>query len=133
MAWPKKGTRKLVIDEKTYLWHYSGHCPLCSSDVFTIGQHGNRFVLYIDPYPWGFELTPSSVVTAIKWAVDKGWSPESGPTRAMAWKDKIQEFVWLPDGEHHLTCKSKPASKEQAIKKYGSLEGEAEWYSAANK
>ena len=133
MAWPKKGTRELSIDGKKYLWHYAAHCPLCSSDVFTIGQAGKRFVLFIDPYPWGFELRPSSVVAAIKWALNKGWSSEFGPTRAMAWNDENQEFEWLPDGERHLTCKSKPSSKEQAIKKYGPWDGDSEWNSIAKK
>ena len=110
MAWPKKGTRELVINNQKYLWHYDGHCPLCSSKVFTIGRAEKRFVLFIDPFPWGFELRPASVVSAIKWALDRGWSPESGPTRAMAWNDKTQEFEWLAEGKRHLICNSKPIS-----------------------
>lgn len=133
MAWPKKGTRELTINAKKYLWHYSGHCPLCSSDVFTIGQSGKPFVLYIDPFPWGFELRPSSVVNAVKWAIDKGWSPDSGPTRALAWNDGTKKFEWLPDGERHLNCKFEPSSMEQAIKKYGPWDGDAEWNSTINK
>jgi hypothetical protein len=111
MAWPKKGTRKLVIDNKNYLWHYNAHCPLCGSDFFTVGRAGKRFVLFIDPNPWGFELRPASVVAAIRWALNKGWSPESGPNRAMAWNDKSQEFEWLPNGERHLACNSKSVSR----------------------
>jgi hypothetical protein len=107
MAWPKKGTRKLVIDGVKYLWHYDGHCPLCSSQVFTIGREGERFVLFIDPYPWGFELRPASVVKAVRWALSQGWTSKSGPTRAMAWNDQKQEFEWLPEGERHLRCQSK--------------------------
>ena len=127
MAWPKKGTRKLVVDGNDYLWHYNGHCPLCSSDVFTIGQAGDKFVLYIDPFPWEFELRPASVVTAIQWALNKGWTSEFGPTRAMAWNDSSHKFQWLLDGERHFICKSKPISKEQAMKKYGPWDGVAEW------
>ncbi len=106
MAWPKKGTRELVINDQKYLWHYDAHCPLCSSKIFTIGQAGKRFVLFIDPYPWGFELRPASVVSAIKWALERNWSPESGPTRAMAWNDEIQAFEWLAEGERHVTLMS---------------------------
>lgn len=112
MTWPKKGTRELTIKSEKYLWHYNGHCPLCSSDIFTIGKSGKPFVLYIDPLPWGFELRPSSVVNAINWAVDKGWSPESGPTRAMAWNDRTQKFEWLPHGKRHLNCKVDSPSGE---------------------
>jgi hypothetical protein len=133
MAWPKKGTRELVINDQKYLWHYDAHCPLCSSKVFTVGQEGKSFVLFIDPYPWGFELRPASVVSAIKWALKKNWSPESGPTRSMAWNDDSQMFEWLPDGERHLSCKSKPISKEQAIKKYGPWDGLNERDSLTNK
>ena len=105
MAWPKKGTRKLVVDGKNYLWHYSGHCPLCSSDVFTIGRAGDRFVLYIDPFPWEFEMRPKSIVTAIKWALNKGWTSEFGPTRAMSSDGSDHKFKWLLDGQRHLICK----------------------------
>lgn len=119
MAWPKRATRELIIRDQKYLWHYDAHCPLCSSKVFTIGQAGKRFVLFIDPYPWGFELRPASVVSAIEWALERNWSPESGPTRSMTWNDKIRAFEWLPEGERHISCKSKPGSREQAIEKYG--------------
>ena len=105
MAWPRKGTRKLAINDVQYLWHYNGHCPLCSAALFTIGRAENRFVLYIDPRPWGFELRPASVVSAVKWALDQGWSPEAGPTRSMTWNDDTEEFEWLPHGDRHRNCK----------------------------
>ena len=101
MAWPRKGTRKLVVDEEEYLWHYDAHCPLCSTDVFTIGQEGGRFVLYIDPFPWGFEFRPASVVKGIRWALRNGWTAESGPSRAIVWNDAAQDFEWLPEGKRH--------------------------------
>ncbi|RZB33357.1 MAG: hypothetical protein SRB1_01185 [Desulfobacteraceae bacterium Eth-SRB1] len=102
MAWPKKGTRKLVIHGEEYLWHYDAHCPFCSNDVFTIGQAEKRFVLYIDPFPWEFEMRPATVVKAVTWALSNGWSCEAGPTRAMAWNQEAQDFAWLPDDERHL-------------------------------
>lgn len=126
MAWPKKGTRPLVVDGAHFLWHYAAHCPMCSSDVFTVGRESQPFVLFIDPTPWDFQIRPASVVAAIKWAVKEGWSPEAGPTRAMAYNDSTRQFEWLPDGARHIECRSKPISKEQAIAKYG-LDGWAEW------
>lgn len=104
MAWPSKGTRKITIDGVEYLWHYSGHCPSCSNDVFTIGLAGKPYVLYIDPFPWSFEIKPSSMAKAVRWAVYKGWTPEKGPTRAMSFDDDKKDYVWLPDGKRHLYC-----------------------------
>ena len=72
---PKKGTRELVINNQKYLWYFNAHCPLCSSKAFTIGQAGKRFVLFIDPYPWNFDLRPESVVSALRWAFERNWSP----------------------------------------------------------
>lgn len=103
MAWPKKGTRKLVVGGVPYLWHYSGHCPLCSEAVYTVGQSRQPHVLYIDPLPHDFELTPKAVASAVEWAVGQGWSSAGGPTRAMAFDSQLQDFVWLPDGSRHLT------------------------------
>lgn len=104
MAWPKKGTRKLVVDGEDFLWHYSGHCPLCSDDVFTVGKPGAPHVLYIDPFPWNFEIRPRSIASAIRWAKNDGWSAEQGPTRAMGMNDATEQFDWLADGQRHRQC-----------------------------
>ncbi len=107
MAWPKKGTRKISVDGVNYLWHYSAHCPWCSDDVFTIGIAGQPYVLFIDPFPWSFEIKPSSIASAIRWASNNGWTPDKGMTRAMSLDDKIEKFVWLSDGQRHLYCQNK--------------------------
>lgn len=103
MAWPQKGTRKLVIDGVPYLWHYSGRCPLCSEAVFTVGQSQQAYVLYIDPLPHDFEITPKSIAMAVKWAISQGWSSADGPTCAMALDTQTQNFIWLPDDSRHLS------------------------------
>ncbi len=105
MAWPKKGTRKISVDGVDYLWHYSGCCLYCSEDVFTIGLPGKPYVLYIDPFSWNFEIKPSNIANAIRWAVNNGWTPEKGPIKAMSF-DRNDAFVWLPDGERHLHCQN---------------------------
>ena len=107
MAWPKKGTRKITVDGIKYLWHYSGCCPWCSDDVFTAGIAGRPYVLYIDPFLWNFELKPSNIANAIRWATKNGWTPDKGPTRAMSLDDNNKEFLWLPDGQRHLYCQNK--------------------------
>ncbi len=104
MAWPKKGTRKITVDGKQLLWHYSGHCPLCSNDVITIGISGQPHVLYIDPFPWKFQITPSSIANAVRWAIKNEWTPEKGPTKAMSLDSIINEFFWLPEGKRHNHC-----------------------------
>jgi hypothetical protein len=100
VAWPKRKTRKLTVRGVRYLWHYSGHCPLCSEAVYTVGQAGEPFVLYIDPY--SIDLAPQAVCSAIEWAVEQDWTPHSGPTRAMAFDQKDEMFVWLPANARHL-------------------------------
>jgi len=100
MAWPKKKTHKLVVDDMSFLWHYSGHCPACSNAVITVGKSGDRYFLYVDPMPWDFEFRPAYIAEAIRWALSQGWSSDSGPTRAMALDGDCH--VWLPEGFRHL-------------------------------
>ncbi len=104
MTWPRKGTRKTVVDGESYLWNYKGHCLWCSDDVFTVGRSDSAFVLYIDPYPFGAEVRPANVADAIRWAVNHGWDPDSGPTKSMALNQGQDRFEWLPDGVRHIGC-----------------------------
>ena len=92
------------MDGEDFVWHYDAHCPWCSNDVFTAGRQGQPHVLFIDPFPWGFELRPKSVAEAIRWAFRQGWTPEAGPTRSMAFNDDTSEFEWLADGQRHRAC-----------------------------
>jgi hypothetical protein len=50
VAWPKRGTRKLVVNGSEFLWHYDACCIWCSDDVVTVGRAGAPYVLFIDPY-----------------------------------------------------------------------------------
>ena len=102
MAWPKKGTHKIVVDGTLFHWHYSGHCPSCCNAVITVGIEGDRFYLYVDPFPWNFEFRPAAIADAIRWAIANDWTSCAGPTRAMAFDDKLNCNVWLPDGARHL-------------------------------
>ena len=105
MAWPKRGTRQLVVDGASFLWHYDGCCLWCSNDVITVGREGVPYVLFIDPVAWHFEFRPAQVVDAIRWALKEGWTPENGPTRAMGLNDETEAYEWLADGQRHLRCK----------------------------
>lgn len=104
MAWPKRGTRKIVIDGEDFVWHYDACCPFCSDDVLTAGKQSSPYVLFIDPFPWGMEIRPRSVAEAIRWARSEGWTPENGPTRAAALNDETQQFVWLLERHRHIGC-----------------------------
>jgi len=101
MAWPKKGTRKLVVDGVSFRWHYAPHCLLCGTDFITVGVESKGYYLYVDPYRWGFEFRPQDVTDAIRWAMSHGWSPSLGPTRTLAWDDRRQQHEWLADGARH--------------------------------
>ena len=100
-----------MVDGNDFLWHYDACCPLCSDDVFTVGREGTRFFLFIDPFPWGFEFRPKTVVGAIWWALAEGWTPDRGPARAMSWNDAREQFEWLPEGKRHAECTVAPSSK----------------------
>ncbi len=104
MAWPKRGTRKIVVDGESFVWHYDGCCPFCSDDVVTAGKEGAPHVLFVDPFPWEFEFRPRNVAVAIRWARAAGWTAESGPTRALAFNDDTEKFEWLEPGQRHLGC-----------------------------
>lgn len=104
MAWPKRGTRKIVIEGEEFLWHYDAHCPWCSDDVFTAGKAGERYVLFIDPFPYAAEIGPKYDAKAIKWALEEGWSSKYGPTRALSINSETEEFFWLREGERHANC-----------------------------
>ena len=85
-------------------WCYDACCPWCSSDVFTAGKAGVPYVVFIDPFPWGFVFRPRDIAAAIRWARQAGWSAETGPTRALAFNDATQTFQWLAPGQRHSDC-----------------------------
>lgn len=110
MAWPKKKTRKIVVDGTPFLWHYSAGCLYCSDAVITVGKEDDRFYLFIDPYPHDFEFRPAKIADAIRWAIAEGWTSANGPTRGMAYDSTLGSNVWLPQGARHL-CDVNPAAR----------------------
>ena len=104
MAWPKKGTRKIVIDGVDFLWHYDACCPWCSDDVFTAGKSGDPYVLFIDPFPYAAEIGPGYVAKSIKWALKHGWSSSAGANKSMSLNSETNEFYWLNTEERHAKC-----------------------------
>lgn len=98
MAWPKKHTRKIVVDGHPYQWHRSRRSLYVGDDRITVGTIEGKFFLYIDPFPHDFEMRPCTIADAIRWAVANGWDPDSGPTRQMTYPNDATGFMWLPDG-----------------------------------
>ena len=97
MTWPKRYTRRLHIDHREFLWHIDGN-SIESEVRITVGTRKDKYFLFIDPYAHDFEITPSGIGDAVKWALKEGWAPESGPTRGMAYSKEKKRFFWLPEG-----------------------------------
>jgi len=85
-----------------YLWHLSGNQLDSKDSIITVGIKGQKYFLFIDPYPWDFEIGPSSIMKAVTWALDQGWTPEAGPTRHMAYSKDAEGFIWLPNSIRHI-------------------------------
>ena len=73
MAWPKKNTRKVVVDGDVYQWHWHPDKVLYSWIV--IGkQSADGQLLFLDPY-W-LSATPGQICQAISFALASGWEPQ---------------------------------------------------------
>ncbi|GJM25526.1 MAG: hypothetical protein DHS20C16_19410 [Phycisphaerae bacterium] len=100
MAWPKKHTRRIRINNREWLWHISGGGTWAETPI-TVGIEEGRYVFHIDPYAHDLDITPSMIRHAIEWALAEGWSPEEGPIRSMAYSDETHSFYWLPSGARY--------------------------------
>jgi len=85
-----------------FLWHLSGNFVDAKEIVITAGSRHGKFFLFIDPYPWEFEIRPVNIEAAVKWALNEGWTTDKGPNRNMAFSAKKRNFIWLPDGKKFL-------------------------------
>lgn len=102
MSWPERHTRTIQIRGREYLWHLSENRTDGAENSITVGNRGGRFFLLVDPYPWHFQIRPADIAQAIAWALDAGWTPATGPTRAVAFSNSAGSFVWLPAGQRFL-------------------------------
>lgn len=84
MAWPKKGTRKLVIDGTTWLWRHRPYDQSTGLAPATIGRAECCYYLYLDASSRYFENTPRHAAMAIRWALENGWCAEVGPSRVIS-------------------------------------------------
>jgi hypothetical protein len=88
MTWAKRGTRRIQIRGNTYLWKLRN--PELST-VATVGTHDGRYVLFVDIIDADGDLGAFTPVVrkAVEWALDRGWSPDGGPS--------YQSKVIVPD------------------------------------
>lgn len=101
MAWPKKHTRRIKVDDDVFLWHISGNYLEGEERSITIGKGNERFFLLLDPYVWDTLIEPSTIREVIEWATKEGWTPEKGPTKSIAYSPETKSYVWLPEGVRH--------------------------------
>ena len=73
-----KSKRKIVVEEQEYIWTLENNDLTKPGRWITVTQTGTSWSrLYIDPYPWGLEIKPSSISKAIRRAKDLGWDPSN--------------------------------------------------------
>lgn len=102
MAWPKKGTRRLTIDEITYLWQRDGDW-LTNSLWTVIKQQGtDGQLLYLGFY--GVEIRPRIVRNAIEFALFHGWEPNIR-RKPMYLCDQDNTFKILADESSRGHCR----------------------------
>ncbi len=94
MSIPKKGTRKIIVDEESFLWlirrkaTYSQECESCGNLHVAIEhaqKRGSVLVIITDrPHPQGLSpanevkpVTPSDVAQWIRQAIQLGWPPRA--------------------------------------------------------
>ncbi|MGE0328632.1 MAG: hypothetical protein AB7S68_40330 [Polyangiaceae bacterium] len=95
MAWPKKGTRKLVVDGVEFMWHRKECCECTAGVPFLMGKSGGRYVLRVEVID--LEIRPRDYARAMRWALANGWSAEAGPDRRLRFNDETETFEWIPD------------------------------------
>ncbi|MEM7432522.1 MAG: hypothetical protein AAF351_11385 [Pseudomonadota bacterium] len=111
MAFPKKHTRQISVDNRSYVWHLNQNSLVFREAHITIAENGvSGQILYLDPYPWGLEIRPKKVRKAILWAIENGWTPaKKGPPMYLGFQNG--EFFILP-GEAKFTHEIEPEVSE---------------------
>jgi hypothetical protein len=73
-----KSRRNIVVDGNSYTWTLKGNEIYTEGRSIIVTLHGTSYSrLYIDPYDHDFEIKPSCIEMAIKFARGAGWDPEN--------------------------------------------------------
>ncbi len=109
MAFPKKYTRKLVVNNEQYLWHLNGNWEVSNSwIVISKKDCESNQLLFLDPYHHDILPTKSTVTSAIIFGIENGWKPhEKGKNIKLAFNGRAFEVISEKhtNWEHHQDSK----------------------------
>ena len=90
--------RKITVDAKEYIWTLQGNRIDGAAQSIKVhdGPH-TKSLLYIDPYPWEFEVRPKVIAEAIRFALKHGWKPQETDGE-LAISMEAGTFLVLPEG-----------------------------------
>jgi hypothetical protein len=94
----KTTKRKVTFKGQEYICCIRGNSLRSSGSHIAVYKEGaNGQILYLDPYPWGFEIGPKFVIAGIEYAVQHHWKPGSkGAPMYLGYSE--DGFVVLPKG-----------------------------------
>ena len=73
-----KSKRQIEVDGNSYIWTLKGNEIYSDNRSIIITLNGTSYSrLYLDPYEYDFEIKPSYIEKAIKYAKRVGWEPEN--------------------------------------------------------
>ena len=73
-----KTKRDIRVGANSYIWALKGNEIYSDNRWVIITLYGTSYSrLYVNPYDHDFEIKPSYIEKAIKYARDLGWEPES--------------------------------------------------------
>ena len=94
----RRATREITVEGRQYFWVLDGNSITDQNRERHIKVHvaeTTKRLLYIDPTPWHFKVTPKMVAEAIRYAISQGWEPgEAGKEMYISMKE--DQFYVLP-------------------------------------
>lgn len=88
----------MTFKGQEYTWCIRGNSlGLKESHVTVYKEGANGQILYLDPYPWEFEIGPKSVIEGIEYAIQHNWKPGvKGAPMYLGYSE--DGFIVLPEG-----------------------------------
>ena len=109
MAFPKKHTRTILIDDVEYVWHLNSNWETKNSWIVIARKEYESYqLLFLDPYHHDILPTQRMAASAIRFGLKHGWNPlMKGQPIRLAYNG--QSFEKLPEDmqnwEHHNDMK----------------------------
>ena len=96
MSFPRRNTRRIIVDGVEYLWHLNPDFDLRDAWII-IGQKGQtEQLVFLDPYHHDFLIGPHAVSEAIRFVRANGWQP-GVPGKEMRLGSDGDAFTILPN------------------------------------